>query len=243
MLRSNGVPFVAAKPICEAIGIDWDGQRKTLKSRPWSTTVESTVVAQDGKLREMTLVDRRTLTMWLATIQTGKVKNPDARTLLEHFQCEAADALDKYFNDGGALNPNATEHQINALIFQARAQMELCQAAKGLIHPDHLEAKARVILARGLGEHAQLDAGTRPLYVKSFLKEKNLSSKQMRKTAGTFGKRVKAAYTLEHGEEPKKYPLTLSNGQTHDVYAYTEADRELLEHVWNEYYAPTKQAA
>ena len=146
--KIDGVSFVAAKPICEAIGIDWPSQHKSLKHRPWSTMVESTIVAQDGKQREMTMVDRRTLTMWLATIQTGKVKDPNARTLLEHFQCEAADTLDKYFHDGGAINPNATEHQINALIYQARAQMELCQAAKGLIHPDHLEAKARVILAR-----------------------------------------------------------------------------------------------
>ncbi|MBV7363033.1 phage antirepressor N-terminal domain-containing protein [Actinomycetaceae bacterium TAE3-ERU4] len=110
----------------------------------------------------MTMVNRRTLTMCLANIQTGKVKDPNARTLPEH-QCKTADALDKYFNDDGAVNPNAAEHQINAIIFQACAQMELCQAAKGLIHPDHLEAKARVILAHGVGEHAQLDDRKRPL--------------------------------------------------------------------------------
>ena len=130
-----------------------------------------------------------------------------------------------------------TEHQINAAIFQARAQMELCQAAQGLIHPDHLEAKARVILARGMGENAELDEDRRPLYSKDFLKEKNLGEKRMKSIAGVFGKRCKAAYIERHGVEPGKYPLTLSNGQTRDVLAYTEADRDLLEQVWTDYYA------
>lgn len=131
----------------------------------------------------------------------------------------------------------ATERQINAAIFQARAQMELCQAAQGLIHPDHLEAKARVILARGMGENAELDQDRRPLYSKDFLKEKNLGEKRMKSIAGVFGKRCKAAYIERHGVEPGKYPLTLSNGQTRDVLAYTEADRDLLEQVWTDYYA------
>ena len=42
-------------------------------------------------------------------------------------------------------------------------QMELAQASKGLIDPYHLEAKARVILARGMGKHAELDPRRRPL--------------------------------------------------------------------------------
>lgn len=116
--------------------------------------------------------------------------------------------------------------------------MELCQAAKGLIHPDHLEAKARVVLARGLGEHAELDPARKPLYAKDFLKEKKLSGKKMTSIAGVFGKRVKAAYIEEYGREPEMYPLDLPNGQVREVRAYTEADRPLLERVWNRYYAP-----
>nr|DAS57214.1 MAG TPA: hypothetical protein [Caudoviricetes sp.] len=32
-----------------------------------------TTVAADGKTREMTFIDRRTFTMWLATIDTGRL--------------------------------------------------------------------------------------------------------------------------------------------------------------------------
>lgn len=130
-----------------------------------------------------------------------------------------------------------TEHQLNALMRQSQMQMELCQAAKGLIHPDHLEARARIVLARGLGEAPELNPETRPLYTADFLKSKNLSTKKMKSVAPMFGKRMKALYTLEKGSEPEKYDLTLPNGQVRQVNGYTEADRPLMQRVWDQYYA------
>lgn len=116
-------------------------------------------------------------------------------------------------------------------------QMELCQAAKGLIHPDHLEAKARIVLARGLGEAPEINPATRPLYTADFLKSKNLSTNRMKSIAPMFGKRMKAAYVLANGKDPEKYDLSLSNGQVRQVNGYTEADRPLMEQVWDQYYA------
>ncbi|GAC81657.1 P22_AR N-terminal domain-containing protein [Gordonia malaquae] len=237
-LYTDGKSLAAMKPIVEYFGLDYSGQLQKLKSKSWTCMGKfSTQLPGDTQRREVVGVDRRTLTMWLATLDEKRVRE-DKRDELRAYQSEAADALDAYFHKGGAINPRITEHQANALIFQARAQMELCQAAQGLIHPDHLEAKARVILARGMGENAELDQGRRPLYSKDFLGEKNLSEKRMKSISGVFGKRCKAAYIERHGVEPGKYPLTLSNGQTRDVLAYTEADRDLLEQVWRDYYAP-----
>lgn len=223
---------VALRPACDAMGLDFSSQRKRLERTPWATVVIMTTVGADGKHREMVTIDRRTFTMWLATIDTTRLKSDRARNLVETFQREAADALDNYFHNGGAINPAASEHQMRALMFQAKAQMELCQAAKGLIHPDHLEAKARIILARGMGEHAELDESRRPLYTQDFLKEKGLSAKQLRSKAPTFGKRLKAAYIDMYGIAPEKRPMNLPNGQVRDVLAYTEKDRELMETVW-----------
>lgn len=129
------------------------------------------------------------------------------------------------------------EHQVNALLRQSQMQMELCQAAKGLIHPDHLEAKARIVLARGLGEIPEIDPSTRPLYTADYLKSKNLGAKRLKSVAPMFGKRMKKAYVEKYGREPEKYDLTLSNGQVRQVNGYTEADRDLMEQVWNQYYA------
>ncbi len=235
-VQHDGTEWAAARHICDAIGIDWKSQHRKLTDRSWSTVRILTTVSSDGKNREMAMVDRRTLTMWLATINESRVA-PEVRDTLIAYQLEAANALDSYFHQGGAINPRAEEHQLNAILLQARSQMELCQAAKGLIHPDHLEAKARIVLARGLGEAPELAPATRPLYTADFLKSKNLSTKKMKSIAPMFGKRMKAAYTLEHGREPEKYDLTLPNGQVRQVNGYTEADRPLMDQVWNTYYA------
>lgn len=236
-LREGDETYVALRPTCDSIGIEYSAQLKRLRRQPWATVVIRPTVAADGKTRDMAFVNARTFTMWLANVDTFRLKNDQARELLVAYQCEATDTLYRYFHDGGAINPRASEHQVNAIIRQAQMQMELCQAAKGLIHPDHLEARARVVLAKGLGEHATLDEGTRPLYTADYLKGKNLSQKRTKSIAPMFGKRVKAAYMELHGVAPQRYPLNLSNGQTREVYAYTEADRPLMDQVWDEFYA------
>ena len=238
-LYTDGKKLVAMKPIVEHFGLDWSGQLAKLKGKSWAGMGKFSMPSAGGA-QEVVGIDRRTLTMWLATLDENRVR-ADKRDELVAYQSEAADALDKFFHDGAAINPRATEHQLNAVIFQARAQMELCQAAQGLIHPDHLEAKARVILARGMGEHAELEQSSRPLYTSDFLKGKKLTAKRTKSVAGVFGKRCKAAYIERHGVEPKKYPLDLANGQTRDVLAYTEADRDLLESVWEKFYAGPTQ--
>ena len=236
----DGTPYIAIKPLCESLGIDSDSQIKRLKRQPWASTVVMTVqLPGDNQARGVTMIDRRTFTMWLATIQTSRIKDDAARDLLTAYQCEAADVLDQYFNEGAAINPNAEEHRLMATIHHCQAQMELAQASKGLIHPDHLEAKARIILAVGMGERPEIDAAHRPLYTQDYLRSKNLSAKRMKSVAGTFGKRTKKAYIQKFGREPMKYDLNLPNGQIRQVCAYIEADRWLLDEVWNTYYAPT----
>ncbi|QDQ93741.1 hypothetical protein FND50_25265 [Rhodococcus sp. WB9] len=119
---------------------------------------------------------------------------------------------------------------------RAKGHLSLIQMAQGLIDPKHLEAKARIVLARGLGEAPELDAATTPLYAQTFLEEKGLSKAEIKSTSPVFGKRIKAAFILEHGEEPKQYPLETGSGQIRNVNAYNESDRPLFDDVWNKYY-------
>jgi P22_AR N-terminal domain. len=233
----DGTPYVALRPICESIGLDYSGQLQRLRRREWACVgVIPTQLPGDTQRRDVTFIDRKTLTMWLATIDTARVKDEAAKELIIAYQREAADVLDKYYSEGGAINPRASEHQLNALIRQSQMRMELVQAAKGLIDPKHLEAKARVILAQGLGEAPEIPFKDRPLYTSDYLAEKNLSRNKLKSVSGVFGKRVKAAYVLETGREPGKYLLNLANGQTRPVNAYTEADRPLMDQVWDKYY-------
>lgn len=233
----DGKAIAAFRPIVDMLGMAYSAQLQKLKGKSWAVVSKFDTTGADGKTYEMVGVDRKTLTMYLATLDESRVKE-EVRPILIALQAEAADALDAYFNKGAAINPRADEHQINAQIFQSRARMELLQAAKGLIHPDHLEAKARVLIAYGLGEGAELDQARAPLYCKDFLASKNASRARISSIASQFGKKVKKAYIEATGNEPKKYPLTLPNGQTREVLAYTEADRPLLEQVWSEHFAP-----
>ncbi|GFG72724.1 hypothetical protein [Mycobacterium botniense] len=116
-------------------------------------------------------------------------------------------------------------------------RLAVLQAAKGLVDPKHLEAKARCQIAIGLGETPEITTADRPLYAQTYLEEKGLSRKQIKSISGIFGKRLKAAYIEQFGVEPKQYPLEAANGQIRNANAYTEADRPLMDAVWNRYYA------
>lgn len=59
---------------CENLGLDVKNQLTKLKIKEWATMVENTMVAEDGKTRSMTLISLDTLPMWLASIETRKVK-------------------------------------------------------------------------------------------------------------------------------------------------------------------------
>ena len=234
--------YVALRPVCEALDLDYASQFKRVQHQPWATVVMMTTVAADGKTREMTFIDRRTFTMWLATIDTGRVKNDRTRELVRTYQCEAADALDRYFHEGAAINPRAVEVPTpsteDRALTRARQLIEIHMLAQGAVSPDHLEAKIRIILAQARGEHPEIEAKARPLYIQDYMRGKGVSGKKLRSYAPTFGKYVKEAYRDEHdGKDPGVYLQDTPSGQVREVCAYTEADRPLLDRIWNERYA------
>ena len=234
--------YVALRPVCEALDLDYASQFKRVQHQPWATVVMMTTVAADGKTREMTFIDRRTFTMWLATIDTSRVKNEHTRELVRTYQCEAADALDRYFHEGAAINPRAVEVPTpsteDRALTRARQLVEIHMLAQGAVSPDHLEAKIRIILAQARGEHPEIEAKARPLYIQDYMRGKGVSGKKLRSYAPTFGKYVKEAYRDEHdGMDPGVYLQDTPSGQVREVCAYTEADRPLLDRIWNERYA------
>ena len=99
----DGEIYAALKPICENIGIAFNGQRERLNRTPWATVRMIRTVGADGKPRDMMAVSRKTLTMWLATIDTSRLKDERARRNVTVYQQEAAEALDRYFHEGGAI--------------------------------------------------------------------------------------------------------------------------------------------
>lgn len=233
----DGKPSVSLRHACDAIGIAFDAQRVKLNGKSWAcVTMIVTQLDGDTQRREVTMIDRRTFTMWLATIDANRVSG-EARPVIEAFQAEAADALDAYFNEGGAINPRATEDQLDRLARQAASQAAVLQALKGIVDPKHLEAKGRIVLARALGEAPEIAAEDMPLYVYDFLREKGLKHSLIEAKASGFGKRLKALYAVERDRAPQMHPQSLAGGRVVQVCSYTEADRPLFESVWARHYA------
>lgn len=137
--------MIPLKPVCETLGIDAEGQRQRLSRTPWATTCVMQAVAEDGKTREMYCLDRKTFTMWLATVDASRVKDPTARDRIGIFQMEAADALDRYFHDGSAIRtPQTMQEALRAYAdaLDAKAEAEALAATRAR----ELEAAAPKVL-------------------------------------------------------------------------------------------------
>jgi excisionase family DNA binding protein len=96
-MRQNDRGWLVLKPACEALGIDFSAQRKKLQEAAWATVAMTATVGADGKQREMYCLRSDRVAMWLATIDTTRITDPEARQRLEVWQCEAAEALDKWW--------------------------------------------------------------------------------------------------------------------------------------------------
>ncbi|EIJ30050.1 antirepressor N-terminal domain protein [Bifidobacterium longum subsp. longum 44B] len=101
-VAKNDTWMASLRRMCENLGVDYKTQARKLKEKKWAVVVIMPTTGSDGKTYEMAMIDRRTMTMWLAGINPSKVK-PELREKIEAYQCEAADALDKYFNEGAAI--------------------------------------------------------------------------------------------------------------------------------------------
>jgi len=129
----DGSWVASLRRMCENLDVDYWTQLRKLKEKPWATVVIMPMVGADGKNREMAMIDRRTMTMWLANINPGKVRK-ELRAKIEAYQCEAADALDEYFNEGAAIRvtENDTEDDIIAKgILAAGRKIEQLKAQVG----------------------------------------------------------------------------------------------------------------
>jgi hypothetical protein len=94
----DGTPYTPMKPIVEGMGLDWASQFTKIKSnqRFASAIVITTMIAEDGKQREMVCFPLRKLPGWLMTIHPNKVK-PDIRETVIAYQNECDDVLWRYW--------------------------------------------------------------------------------------------------------------------------------------------------
>jgi hypothetical protein len=164
---AEGKVWVSLRRCCESLGVLFEGQLVKLRKEEWATIEEISMVAQDGKEREVTVIDLESLPGWLFSIKAGKV-NPDVRPKLIRYQKEAARVLADHFLGRKAETPQATPPvdpitaQLQALLVMRQTQLALEAQQNALtVRVDQVaeKADAAVALANAAGRTADSNYG------------------------------------------------------------------------------------
>lgn len=102
-IHENQGIFVALKPICDAIGLDWEGQRQRVRRDAVLSSVACMTQATgtDGKQYEMLCLPINKLNGWLFGVDANRVK-PELKEAVIAYQRDCYDVLDAHFR-GKAL--------------------------------------------------------------------------------------------------------------------------------------------
>lgn len=106
--------FVAIKPICEAIGVDYDYQLEKIKNDEILSQLTKMyrVVAADGKVREMRVLPLRFVFGWLFTINPNNVR-PEVKQDVINYKMECYNALFDSFTKRNSIIKERTQYQID----------------------------------------------------------------------------------------------------------------------------------
>lgn len=98
VIDEKGQTLVPIKPICQAIGIDFEGQRQRIQRdrRLSSVAFKIKATGTDGKLYDMLCLPLQYTYGWLFSIESSMVA-PNAREQVEKYQDECYDVLYRHF--------------------------------------------------------------------------------------------------------------------------------------------------
>lgn len=98
LINKDEKAFVALKPICEALCIQWEAQLKRIRRNPvLSQGVSIMDIPSNGGSQEMICLPLSMLNGWLFGINANRVKNPEIRQKLIEYQFECYDVLNAYW--------------------------------------------------------------------------------------------------------------------------------------------------
>lgn len=130
-LKVEDVIYTAVKPIVEAMGLDWGGQQQKLsKSSDKFNCRDISMVAKDGKVRQMLCMPLKKLNGWLFSINPEKVR-PDLKDRVIQYQEECFEALYNYWHFGKAERKTTTDERTGL-----RQAVSALVSKKGLIYSD-----------------------------------------------------------------------------------------------------------
>lgn len=124
-MMHDGRPYVALRPIAENIGLDWKSQYDRIHRHAVlsSTVVIMTMVAEDGKQRDMTCIPLSMLNGWLLGVDVNRVRE-DIRPKLTCYQLECFDVLHQHF-----MGKQPTRFSVSGALYAKALQAEKDEAA------------------------------------------------------------------------------------------------------------------
>jgi hypothetical protein len=235
----DGEPHVVIRPTILGIGLDYSTQLQKLKTRSWGRVGQNPTRDSAGRVQEMATVDLDTWSMLLANIDENKVKER-VKDLVIKYQAESARVLRRYWTEGGAINPRATDEQLVRLdhevkelqVAKGRAEVLAILRQGGVVDAGYLDACGRRLAGRVLGETPEFDPVTKPLTVSMYLEGKNLTSTEIKSIASSFGRQLKKLYVSLYDEAPPQID-DLVGRHIVKVAQYQERHRPLFDQVYN----------
>lgn len=119
VLLADGTWWVAIRPICDALNVDYEAQRKGIQNDKVLSELpsEQTVVAADGKLRKMICMPEKFIYGWLFSIRSESAE-------LELYKRKCYEVLYDHFHGAitGRLNTlsEKSETEVKAMELQKR---------------------------------------------------------------------------------------------------------------------------
>lgn len=99
LINRDSKPYVAIRPICDALFLDWSSQHKRLLRNPvLSKGMVIMTTPSNGDSQDAVCLPLSMLNGWLFGINANRVKNPEIRQKLIEYQFECYDALNNYWN-------------------------------------------------------------------------------------------------------------------------------------------------
>ena len=234
----DGKPWFVLSDLCSVLNLTTPAKVASRLEDGMSST--HPIPDSLGRIQHVTIVNESG--MYRVVLRSDK---PEALALQAWITDEVLPSIREkgsYSLPGATPTPNAEDPALT----RAKGLMELVALAKDVISPDYLEAKARIVLARAMGDTPEIEASARPLYIQDYLREKGATTDEVKRCSSSFGKYVREDYVAERGVEPGKRFDETSSGQVREVYAYTEADRPIFDRAWGRSYVkgfPEKKEA
>lgn len=158
--------WVSINSLCEAMGVDTQAQQRMIARKPWSkgwTAIMAVQVPGDIQSRPHLFIHEKRVPMWLANIDTSRLRDPIVRARVESAQIEFADVLAEWVSTGRveprtseAVAPVEVPRTLAQALRLAAEQAEALEAAESQVAL--LEPKADAY-DRHLGDDKNVKSG------------------------------------------------------------------------------------